>query len=95
LEDSQYFNEIKDKLDDNQKANFKLLDWDKNRDKFIEIFSKAQKAIGTRLHFYIICKYFNINITPLPYQKKVEKMQKVVDCVIGKIIKEQVIDCNL
>lgn len=86
LEDSKYFNEIKHKLESKQTDNFKLLDWDKNWGKFIEIFSQAEKAIGTRLHFYIICKYFNINIKPLPYQKKVEKIQKVVEIAIEKII---------
>lgn len=84
LEDSQYFDKLGQHLNDHEKKSFKLLDRDYDRDHFIKIFEKADKAIWTRLHFYILCRYFTIDITPLPYQKKVDKMKAVVDIIMQK-----------
>ena len=56
----------------------KLLDWE-DFDKFIKILIRADKVYTTRLHLFLISYYLWLEVVPFVYQKKVEKMKKVLN----------------
>jgi len=55
----------------------KLLDFE-NFYNFLDILQKAEKVHTTRLHLFLVSYYLNLNVVPFVYQKKVEKMKKVL-----------------
>jgi len=61
----------------NHFPNIKLLDWE-NWDDFINVLLEAEKVFTTRLHLFLISFYLNLDVNPFVYQKKVEKMKKVL-----------------
>ena len=70
--DLKYYKILKEKF-----PNIKLLDWE-NWDEFIDILLQAEKVFTTRLHLFLISFYLNLDVNPFVYQKKVEKMKKVL-----------------
>lgn len=74
--DSMYFSAIQ-KLVHHDK-NFTMLDRRKPSDHFIETLASSEIAIGTRLHLFLISEYLGVKTQVFPYQKKILKMQKVL-----------------
>jgi len=70
--DIRYFEKLK--LDF---PNIKLLDWE-DFYWFIKTLSKAESVYTTRLHLFLVSYYLKLNVVPFVYQKKVEKMKKVI-----------------
>ena len=70
--DIVYYHKLKEKF-----PAIKLLDWENWYD-FINKLSKAKKVFTTRLHLFLIAYYLNCDVEPFVYQKKVEKMKKVL-----------------
>ena len=56
----------------------KLLDWE-DFDSFVKILLKADKVYTTRLHLFLVSYYLWLEVVPFVYQKKVEKMKKVLN----------------
>jgi polysaccharide pyruvyl transferase WcaK-like protein len=45
----------------------------RKRDKFIEIFTKANKIYCSRLHVFLVAAFLWLHVEPYPYQKKINK----------------------
>ena len=71
--DIKYYHKMKKDF-----QSLKLLDRE-NRDNFIEILSKAEEVYSTRLHLFLISYYLDLKVIPFAYQKKVDKMKKVLN----------------
>ena len=70
--DIVYYHKLKEKF-----PALKLLDWENWYD-FIQKLAKAEKVFTTRLHLFLVSYYLNCDVEPFVYQKKVEKMKKVL-----------------
>jgi polysaccharide pyruvyl transferase WcaK-like protein len=58
---------------------FKILDREKDFDYFIRIVSEAHIVISSRLHLFLIASFLWVSTKVYPYQKKILKMQKIVE----------------
>lgn len=66
------------KLKDTYKS-IRLLDYEKDFWCFIDIISKAEKVFTTRLHLFLISFYLWKQVDSFVYEKKVEKIKKVLN----------------
>jgi len=71
--DIVYYHRLKEKI-----PALKLLDWENWYD-FIKRLQQADKVFTTRLHLFLISYYLGCDVQPFVYQKKVEKMKKVLN----------------
>ena len=46
---------------------------------FIKYLGGAHKVISTRLHLFLISEFIGIETQVYPYQKKINKMKKIID----------------
>jgi len=74
--DIVYYHRLKEKY-----ASIKLLDYEKIW-QFIDILAKSKEIFTTRLHLFLVSFYLWKKVTPFIYQKKVEKMKKVLNKTI-------------
>jgi polysaccharide pyruvyl transferase WcaK-like protein len=58
---------------------FHVLDRESDFSYFIQILKKAEKVISTRLHLFLIASFLGVPTKVYPYQRKILKMQKVIE----------------
>lgn len=51
----------------------------RDRDTFLIIFKSAEKVYCSRLHIFLIATFLNLKVQPYAYQKKLEKIQALLD----------------
>ena len=56
-----------------------LLDWESDFDFFVKILKWAKKVYSSRLHLYLVASFLGCDTKVYPYQRKILKMQKVID----------------
>ena len=76
-QDLQYSQHLEKALWEN--VDFALLDWESDFDNFVKILKWAEKVFSSRLHLYLIASFLWCDTKVYPYQRKILKMQKVVD----------------
>ena len=60
-------------------VDFALLDWETDFDSFVKVLKWAKKVFSSRLHLYLIASFLWCDTKVYPYQRKILKMQKVID----------------
>ena len=63
-------------------VDFALLDWESNFYNFSQILKWAKKVFSSRLHLYLISSFLWCNTKVYPYQRKILKMQEVINSVL-------------
>jgi hypothetical protein len=76
-QDLQYSQRLQKALWKN--VDFALLDWESDFDNFVKILKWAEKVFSSRLHLYLIASFLWCDTKVYPYQRKILKMQKVID----------------
>ena len=76
-QDLQYSQRLEKALWEN--VDFALLDWESDFDNFVKILKWAEKVFSSRLHLYLIASFLWCKTKVYPYQRKILKMQKVID----------------
>ena len=76
-QDLQYAQRLEKALWEN--VDFALLDWELNFENFVKVLKWAKKVFSSRLHLYLIASFLWCDTKVYPYQRKILKMQKVVD----------------
>lgn len=76
-QDIQYFQRLEKSLWED--SDLAILDWEYNFDKFTKILKWAEKVISSRLHLYLISSFLWCDTKVYPYQRKILKMQKVIE----------------
>ena len=72
-DDNRFFSEIQKDF-----PSIKLKKWDDDFEKFLQFLWWAEIVISARLHLYLISEYIWLNTKVFPYQKKINKMQRVI-----------------
>lgn len=72
-DDNRFFSEIQKDF-----PSIKLKKWDDDFEKFLQFLWWAEIVISARLHLYLISEYIWLDTKVFPYQKKINKMQKVI-----------------
>ena len=60
-------------------VDFALLDWESDFDNFVKVLKWAKKVFSSRLHLYLIASFLWCDTKVYPYQRKILKMQKVIN----------------
>ena len=60
-------------------VDFALLDRESDFDNFAKVLKGAEKVFSSRLHLYLIASFLGCDTKVYPYQRKILKMQKVID----------------
>jgi exopolysaccharide biosynthesis predicted pyruvyltransferase EpsI len=60
-------------------TSLKLLRREANFKHFAEKVANAEIVISTRLHLFLIASFLKVKTKVYPYQKKILKMQKVIE----------------
>ena len=76
-DDLQYSQRLEKALWDD--VDFALLDWESNFDNFVTVLKWAKKVFSSRLHLYLIASFLWCDTKVYPYQRKILKMQKVIN----------------
>lgn len=76
-QDLQYSQRLEKELWEN--VDFALLDWEPEFDNFVKVLKWAEKVFSSRLHLYLIASFLGCDTKVYPYQRKILKMQKVID----------------
>ena len=76
-DDLQYYERLKEALGND--VDLVLLDWEVDFDSFVKILKWAKKVYSSRLHLYLIASFLGCDTKVYPYQRKILKMQKVID----------------
>jgi hypothetical protein len=76
-QDLQYSQRLEKALWEN--VDFALLDWESDFDNFAKVLKWAEKVFSSRLHLYLIASFLECDTKVYPYQRKILKMQKVID----------------
>ena len=76
-DDLQYSQRLEKSLWEN--VDFALLDWESDFEDFVEVLKWAEKVFSSRLHLYLIASFLGCETKVYPYQRKILKMQKVID----------------
>ena len=76
-DDLQYAQRLEKKLWED--VDFALLDWESDFDYFVKVLKWAKKVFSSRLHLYLIASFLGCDTKVYPYQRKILKMQKVID----------------
>ena len=72
-DDNRFFTEIQRDF-----SSIKLKKWNDDFEKFLQFLWWADIVISARLHLYLISEYIWLNTKVFPYQKKINKMQKII-----------------
>lgn len=72
-DDNKFFPEIKKNF-----PSIKLKKWDDDFEKFLQFLWWAEIVVSARLHLYLISEYIWLDTKVFPYQKKINKMQRVI-----------------
>lgn len=73
-DDIQYFNDLKKTF-----PNIELLDYEPDFWDFTKHLKKSEKIFCSRLHLFLVSHYLNCDVSPFVYEKKVEKMKKLLN----------------
>ena len=76
-QDLQYSQRLEKKLWEN--VDFALLDWESDFENFAKVLKRAKKVFSSRLHLYLIASFLGCDTKVYPYQRKILKMQKVIE----------------
>lgn len=76
-QDLQYSQRLEKELWEN--VDFALLDWESDFDNFVRVLKWAEKVFSSRLHLYLIASFLGCDTKVYPYQRKILKMQKVIE----------------
>lgn len=76
-QDLQYSQHLEKALWEN--VDFALLDWESDFDSFAKVLKWAKKVFSSRLHLYLIASFLGCDTKVYPYQRKILKMQKVIE----------------
>ena len=76
-QDLQYSQRLEKELWED--IDFALLDWESDFEYFVKILKRAEKVFSSRLHLYLIASFLRCDTKVYPYQRKILKMQKVID----------------
>jgi len=60
-------------------VDFALLDWESDFDSFVKVLKWAKKVFSSRLHLYLIASFLWCDTKVYPYQRKILKMEKVMN----------------
>ena len=60
-------------------TDFALLDWESDFENFTKVLKWAEKVFSSRLHLYLIASFLWCETKVYPYQRKILKMQKVIE----------------
>ena len=72
-DDNRFYNEIKKDF-----PSIKLKRWRDDFESFLEFLWWAEVVISARLHLYLISEYIWLKTKVFPYQRKINKMQNVI-----------------
>jgi polysaccharide pyruvyl transferase WcaK-like protein len=78
-DDSKHFNAIQQMLPNMYKSFLQQKDRSEDFIWFIKYLGGAHKVISTRLHLFLISEFIGIETQVYPYQKKINKMKKIID----------------
>ena len=76
-QDLQYSQRLEKELWEN--VDFALLDWESDFDNFVKVLKWAEKVFSSRLHLYLVASFLGCDTKVYPYQRKILKMQKVIE----------------
>jgi len=76
-DDLQYSQRLEKQLWED--IDFALLDWEGDFDGFVKVLKWAKKVFSSRLHLYLIASFLGCDTKVYPYQRKILRMQKVID----------------
>ena len=76
-QDLQYSQRLEKSLWEN--VDFALLDWESDFENFVKVLKWAEKVFSSRLHLYLITSFLGCDTKVYPYQRKILKMQKVIN----------------
>jgi len=79
-QDLQYSQRLEKSLWEN--VDFALLDWESDFENFVKVLKWAKKVFSSRLHLYLIASFLGCDTKVYPYQRKILKMQKVIDKIL-------------
>lgn len=68
----------------NAKHPFEILDWIDDFQRFVSVLKGAETVFCTRLHLFLVASYLQVTTKVYPYQRKIIKMQKVLENVLIK-----------
>jgi len=60
-------------------SKIEVLDWENNITEFFKVIKWAEIVISTRLHLFLVASFLGVKSKVYPYQKKILKMQKVLE----------------
>lgn len=78
-DDGRYFLKIKNIINN---ENFISYDRTENFEEFLNLLWWAEKVISARLHLFLISEFIWLDTKVYPYQKKINKMKKIVNELI-------------
>jgi len=58
---------------------FNILDREEDFEIFVKTLAQAHMVISSRLHLFLIASFLGVPTKVYPYQKKILKMQKVIE----------------
>ena len=58
---------------------FNILDREEDFEYFVKMMAQASIVISSRLHLFLIASFLGVPTKVYPYQKKILKMQKVIE----------------
>lgn len=79
-DDLQYSQRLEKALWDD--VDFALLDWESDFNNFAKVLKWAKKVFSSRLHLYLIASFLGCDTKVYPYQRKILKMQKVIEILL-------------
>lgn len=80
-DDLQYAQRLEKELWED--VDFALLDWEHDFESFAKVLKWAKKVFSSRLHLYLISSFLGCDTKVYPYQRKILKMQKVINKFCG------------
>lgn len=78
---SPVYNDLfyKQKLEQHLGVKLEVLDWESDFSVFVQELANAEMVITARLHLFLISSFLGVKVKVFPYQKKILKMQKVIE----------------
>ena len=79
--ESAVYNDLlyKEKLETSLWIKLATLDWETDFKAFVQEIANAELIVTARLHLFLISSFIKTKVKVFPYQKKILKMQKVIE----------------
>ncbi len=68
----------KSQLESRLGIELEVLDWESDFSAFVQEVKNAELVITARLHLFLLASFLATKVKVFPYQKKILKMQKVI-----------------